>query len=787
MLSWLFGDGRNGHYGCHDIDECFEQVDICPEFSTCSNSHGTYSCQCYPGYQPDGSECIDMDECAAGFHDCDSNATCINLGGSYSCECNSGFFSFGLQSRAGVARGLGACTDIDECDLGVHGCHEYADCDNEIGSYRCTCRSGYHGDGHTCLDINECETSIPCAGEPNKICLNRQGTNQCVCQYGFTEEAGGSCQDIDPCRTGSHDCFDRMFEACVYSGPVNTDVRNVLSISNWSTMSVSLTPARRETTTAVPGTLMSVCLSDPETSSVNVQRRLRSGRCRHMHYRPCNEGSRICSQQNFNSCIVDGSNRFHCEDCRLGFRLENGRCIGDTDNNPCFNGVSTCSLRSYQTCVYDAADNTYHCEDCLAGYKEEGEQCLADPCQLGLSNCHLRNYERCLYQPGGRFTCENCQVGFAEVNGECISTGQAEFKRFRGKVRVTAINSSTELATFQNSLQDLSSRLFRDYEQHFCDVYTHSLITQNPAIGQDFIQCFMLAFQEGSIISYFVIDVVARSSLQSLDLETAMLQAARDDGQHLYLYNRLATRSLTIDGSSISFIDTSRYGCNRNLICLNGGSCIEDPQVYNYVCRCPPEFTGDRCHLSGSVTMHAAAVSWYSICNPRNVPGATAEGSYATDGSSKALSQQKTDQDIGVVRNMLARKLAEEEMEMQDELEDYSEENIRHDEKRLSHLTDVLRHADFLNERMSRHGQNLPVYNHAYSDDETEGSSQRQEFEVPLVADGSEFASIQKGRVPDSVEMATIPESMEMDAMSRTSSDPPPYSDMERDLKTSAW
>lgn len=41
--------------------------------------------------------------------------------------------------------------DIDECDLGVHGCHEYADCDNEIGSYRCTCRSGYHGDGHTCL------------------------------------------------------------------------------------------------------------------------------------------------------------------------------------------------------------------------------------------------------------------------------------------------------------------------------------------------------------------------------------------------------------------------------------------------------------------------------------------------------------------------------------------------------------------------------------------------------------------------------------------------------------
>ncbi|XP_071826804.1 uncharacterized protein [Apostichopus japonicus] len=934
----FFGDGRNGHYGCHDIDECFEQVDICPEFSTCSNSHGTYSCQCYPGYQPDGSECIDMDECAAGFHDCDSNATCINLGGSYSCECNSGFFSFGLQSRAGVARGLGACTDIDECDLGVHGCHEYADCDNEIGSYRCTCRSGYHGDGHTCLDINECETSVPCAGEPNKICLNRQGTNQCVCQYGFTDDAGGSCQDadtfqlniiftdikglqtnvnyhlikesdldqltediqnvlddssissdilnsrinsmtkstsgyalvtlrvdsdktgalsadmildafnsglsgrnkrlvppdsmvfsataevpdIDPCRTGSHDCFDRMFRSCVYSGagqyqceecPQYFQLVNNVCVADPCQTGNNDCSARHFDVCVFVGSgdfLCETCsdgyvAEDADTCIID----------------PCNEGSRICSQQNFNSCVVDGSNRFHCEDCRLGFRLENGRCIGDTDNNPCFNGVSTCSLRSYQTCVYDAADNTYHCEDCLAGYKEEGEQCLADPCQLGLSNCHLRNYERCLYQPGGRFTCENCQVGFTEVNGECISTGQAEFKRFRGKVRVTAINSSTELATFQNSLQDLSSRLFRDYEQHFCDVYTHSLITQNPAIGQDFIQCFMLAFQEGSIISYFVIDVVARSSLQSLDLETAMLQAARDDGQHLYLYNRLATRSLTIDGSSISFIDTSRYGCNRNLICLNGGSCIEDPQVYNYVCRCPPEFTGDRCHLSGSVTTTTPSVLPEDRTNsPASLLVILAVIVvfmvvllsaccccflvFNMQSKKRAWEQQQREamqrmahqrrypnrrpiRDIGVVRNMLARKLAEEEMEMQDELEDYSEENIRHDEKRLSHLTDVLRHADFLNERMSRHGQNLPVYNHAYSDDETEGSSQRQEFEVPLVADGSEFASIQKGRVPDSVEMATIPESMEMDAMSRTSSDPPPYSDMERDLKTSAW
>ena len=39
-------------------------------------------------------------------------------------------------------------SDIDECL--EEPCHAFADCENTNGSYTCTCRSGYSGDGLQC-------------------------------------------------------------------------------------------------------------------------------------------------------------------------------------------------------------------------------------------------------------------------------------------------------------------------------------------------------------------------------------------------------------------------------------------------------------------------------------------------------------------------------------------------------------------------------------------------------------------------------------------------------------
>ena len=72
----------------------------------------------------------DVDECAEGTHGCAQ--TCTNQVGSYSCSCGSGYL---------LASDHRGCIDINECTEGTNGCSQQ--CTNTIGSYRCSCSSGY--------------------------------------------------------------------------------------------------------------------------------------------------------------------------------------------------------------------------------------------------------------------------------------------------------------------------------------------------------------------------------------------------------------------------------------------------------------------------------------------------------------------------------------------------------------------------------------------------------------------------------------------------------------------
>ena len=105
--------------GCTDIDECFDEIDLCDPLSTeCVNINGSYacfptcncidphencilhesnltaSCICETGYirDPVTNECIDDDECADLFsNDCfELSALCENTEGSYFCKCPEG-------------------------------------------------------------------------------------------------------------------------------------------------------------------------------------------------------------------------------------------------------------------------------------------------------------------------------------------------------------------------------------------------------------------------------------------------------------------------------------------------------------------------------------------------------------------------------------------------------------------------------------------------------------------------------------------------------------------------
>ena len=48
----------------------------------------------------------------------------------------------------------GAADDVDECALGIANCSVDADCTNTVGSFLCSCRQGYTGNGFSCTGID---------------------------------------------------------------------------------------------------------------------------------------------------------------------------------------------------------------------------------------------------------------------------------------------------------------------------------------------------------------------------------------------------------------------------------------------------------------------------------------------------------------------------------------------------------------------------------------------------------------------------------------------------------
>ena len=41
-------------------------------------------------------------------------------------------------------------TDVNECDEGIHNCHENANCSYVVGGFNCTCNTGFTGNGISC-------------------------------------------------------------------------------------------------------------------------------------------------------------------------------------------------------------------------------------------------------------------------------------------------------------------------------------------------------------------------------------------------------------------------------------------------------------------------------------------------------------------------------------------------------------------------------------------------------------------------------------------------------------
>lgn len=210
---------------CADIDECALDLDDCHANATCSNTPGSFTCTCVPGYSGDGVvACIDDDECTNGGNDCALNATCTNLPGSFTCTCDLGYVGDGVSCACPA--GMLDCDGIESnaCEVNpLSNANHCGACGTSANDGNpCTmdgCVGGMPAHTNVALHV-ACGSSLACNGAG--ACLTANGS-PCVadtdCAIGFcvSNLCGGP-----PCSTGSqcssHICDN---EVCLPAQPPN--------------------------------------------------------------------------------------------------------------------------------------------------------------------------------------------------------------------------------------------------------------------------------------------------------------------------------------------------------------------------------------------------------------------------------------------------------------------------------------------------------------------------------------------------------------------------------------
>ncbi|XP_078673839.1 uncharacterized protein LOC144912443 isoform X1 [Branchiostoma floridae x Branchiostoma belcheri] len=152
------------------------------------------------------------------------NRICYNNGyvSGSRCVCRSGYTGTCCQS------------DINECSSNNGGCSHI--CTNTVGSYRCSCRTGYRLSGsRSCVDIDECSTNN---GSCSEICTNIVGSYYCSCVPRYRLTSSGACVEF------TTQALDLVFllarpRSSVSNNDVKTFMKSVVAALN-----IGLTAAR---------------------------------------------------------------------------------------------------------------------------------------------------------------------------------------------------------------------------------------------------------------------------------------------------------------------------------------------------------------------------------------------------------------------------------------------------------------------------------------------------------------------------------------------------------------
>uniref|UniRef100_A0A8C2B8H7 Adhesion G protein-coupled receptor F5-like n=1 Tax=Cyprinus carpio TaxID=7962 RepID=A0A8C2B8H7_CYPCA len=124
---------------------------------------------------------IDVNECVEISDVCGPNSICNNIVGSYNCSCKSGY-------------NVTDPNHINECSFSPSVCGPSATCTNQLGSYNCSCLDGFTATNSSLpISINNICTGTSCIHPSvcglNSTCTNEIGSYNCSCLDGFTNIA----------------------------------------------------------------------------------------------------------------------------------------------------------------------------------------------------------------------------------------------------------------------------------------------------------------------------------------------------------------------------------------------------------------------------------------------------------------------------------------------------------------------------------------------------------------------------------------------------------------------
>ena len=388
-LDGLEGEGEN----CLDIDECLVDGDnTCHAQATCNNFFGRskyelgYTCTCPDYLVGDGHACANIDECSNDLNNCGDNTNCedndneVSQQTDFTCSCMDGY------ERDTSVTDMFACKNIDECATDADNCaEEGSECTDTDGSWECACIAGYHGDGVTCTDHDECigENNGHFCGA-NTSCNNLPGNLKCNCGEGFTDlenivvegAAVQVCSDIINCVDGGNAC-DAANAVCNEVVGLGEDGFGYTCSCNagWT---VTINAGRN-------------CENEDE----------------------CINGNHTCDVEN--GFCTDTTGSFTCS-CNTGYTMDdNGVC---QDDDECVLGSHMCD-GAQGICHNNAG--SYTCT-CATGYQTvdgetEGYVCEdTDEC-LGSNVCHA---DATCDNTVGSYTC-TCNTGYEDFDASAFS------------------------------------------------------------------------------------------------------------------------------------------------------------------------------------------------------------------------------------------------------------------------------------------------------------------------------------------------------------------------------